>query len=245
MEYSDFDLLGRTVAIESDALKHLSGCALSLRRVKAHSGLLNVSRYVMVANSTAASPNPAGGDEGSVEKTQRYISIAALAVLGGFAGLGVSWLGYCLLAIALRIPEDKLFDSRVIVPMFSAGVIIGAIVSFFFFRSVYKSNGRTQFAREQRRKKYLGTGGLQWEMDKWIFFGIPIPIIAILVFFLEPLAHTNDQKGGVAIVTLMVVLGVCFYICDKIPRRLVFWLGIFGWILALGFGVWFFKTHGP
>lgn len=47
------ELLGRTVSTTPEALEHLSGRTLSLRRVDARYGWMKNTRYVLVADSVA------------------------------------------------------------------------------------------------------------------------------------------------------------------------------------------------
>jgi len=233
------ELLGHNVSIASEALKRLSGQTLVLRRVNAPYGFINIPQYVLVTDST---PGATAHSLDTEEKIKRNLSIGALTILGGFSGMGVIWIAICVVVPLLKLPEDKFLP--LIFPSLIVGWIISAIVSFLFFRSVFKTRGRTKFVQEQREEKYIGYGGLEARLDWCIFLGIPAPLTAILIFVLESFAHTDGQKAGVAVGVLMVVFGASMYFCDRIPRRLVFWLGIFGWMLTFAFGYWFFR-FGP
>lgn len=234
--YSERELLGRHVAIESSALKQLSGRTLSLRRVAASRGLMKISRYVLVTDLT-----PAPTD--SSEQTKRAFLIAALTVLGGFTGMGVTWVVSALIVSMLNIPFEKLYS--VMFPLFLIGWIAGAIISFYFFKFVFKTSGRTKFVQEQKQKKYLGYGGLDAELNWWIFLGIPVPLTGILIFAIEPLARTVGEKSGIAVGAIVVMFAATMYFCDKLPQRLVFRLGILGWVSTFALGFWYFKTYGP
>jgi len=201
------------------------------------------TRYVLVANSVPESPVSAFETEDSNEGTKRSFSIAVLTILGGFTGMGVIWIVAAIVVNPFKISDNKFLSLAF--PLFVAGWIIGAFVSFFFFRKVFKANGRTKFVQEQTERKYLGYGGLSEQLSWWIFVGIPIPLIAMLVFALEPLAHTDGQKAGVAVGVLMVVFAASMYFCDRIPRRIIIRLGLLGWALTVIGGYWFFKIHGP
>jgi len=233
------ELLGCTMSITPEALKQLSGRTMALRRVEPRYGFMNIPRCVLVADSileSKASISETG------DRTKRTVSIAALIVLGGFSGMGVVWIVAGLAVVILKIPESKFLPLTF--PLFIAGWIIGATISFIFFRSLFKGDGKTQFAQDQREKKYLGYGGLGARLDWWIFMGIPIPLIAILVLALEPLAHTIGQKSGVAVGVIMVVFAGSLYFCDRLPRKLLFRLGVLGWVLTALFAYWLFR-FGP
>lgn len=234
--YTQCKLLGHCVAIESDAMSELSGRALSLRRVAASRGLLNVWRYVLVTDSA-----PTTSD--TPDQTRRVISIAAMSILGGFTGMGVIWVVAALVAGLLGIPMERLFSLMPI--LFVVGWIIGAIVSFYFFRGVFTASGRTKFAEEQRQRKYLGYGGLGGELSWYAFLGIPVPLTAILVLTLEPFARTVGEKSGVAVGAIVAVFAAAMYFCDRLPQRLVFRLGLLGWVITVALGFWYFKTYGP
>ena len=238
MDCTESELFGRHISITAEALKHLSGGTLALRGVDAQYGLMKNTHYVLVADSTPESPTHVFGAGDISEKIKRGFPIGALTILGGFTGMGVFWIVYGLIAAALRIPDDKFFGSKVIFPIFVTGWIVGAIASFFFFRSVYKTSGQTRFAQEPRQE-------LQWDMDWWIFLGIPASLTAILLMTLLPFAHSDSQKVYGSIVVLMIVLGGSMYFCDKMPRRLIMRLGIFGWVITFILGYFFFKIHGP
>src|ERR1700677_2043387 len=88
VEYTESELFGRRVAIESSALKQLSGRSLGLRRVASNRGLMKIKRYVLVANSFPEPPSPHFEARVSPEQTKRLFSIAAMTILGGFTGMG-------------------------------------------------------------------------------------------------------------------------------------------------------------
>ena len=71
VEYTESELLGRRVAIESNALKQLSGRTLCLRRVASSRGLMKVKRYVLVADSVPELPSPHLEAGVSPEQTKR------------------------------------------------------------------------------------------------------------------------------------------------------------------------------
>jgi hypothetical protein len=242
-EYTSCELFGRHIFVTSEALDHLSGRTLALRRVDAHYGLRRGTQYVMVADSVPVSQNPVSNESRFIQQIERGIPIGALTILGGFTGMGVVWIASALTLAILRIQNDKLFIF--VEYLFVPGWILGAIISFFYFRSIYKTNGQTRFTQEQRRKKYLGPGGLQWEMDWWIFLGIPASLMAILLITLLPFARSDSQKAYGSVIALMIVNGASLYFCDKIPRRLITRLGILGWVVTLVIGCFFFKIHGP
>lgn len=243
VDYTESELFGRRVSIESNALKQLSGRVLALRRVASSRGLINISRFVLVADSAPESPSSQFESGDSPEQTRRLFSIAAMTILGGFTGMGVIWIVSALVVSMLRIPIEKLFS--VMLPLFVVGWIAGAIVSFKFFKTVFEASGRTKFSQEQKVRKYFGYGGLNAELNWCVFLGIPVPITGVLVILLEPFAHTVGQKTGVAVGAIMVMFGASMYFCDRLPQRLVFRFGILGWVLTFGLGVWYFKTHGP
>ena len=239
MEYVETELVGRRVEIERSALRNLAGRTLCLRRVSSRYGLVRNTRYVLVADSVPESPLSAfAGD--SNERIRRVCSVAALTILGGFTGMGVIWIAAAIIVSAARISNNKFFS--ITTPLFVFGWIVGAIVSFYFFRSWFTAEGKTQFAQEQKQRKYLGSGT---ELDLWVFMGIPVPLIAISLFALEPLAHTDGQKSWVAVGTIVVIFAASMYFFDRIRRQLVFKLGILGWVLAFALGYLFFKIHGP
>jgi hypothetical protein len=242
-DYTESELFGRRVAIESSALKQLAGHTLSLRRVNARYGLMKNTRYVLVADSVPESPVSAFGADDSNERAKGYFSIAALTILGGFTGMGIIWLMICIIVPLLKIPESKFLP--LIFPSFIAGWIIAAIVSFFFFRFVYKTKRRTKFVREQTERKYLGYGGLDADLSWWIFGGIPTPLIIALVLFLERFARTVGQKTAVVFLAIMIVGVPVMYFSDRIPRRIVIQLGLLGWALTIIGLYWYFKTYGP
>lgn len=239
-EYVESELFGRPIEIEPDALKHLTDHTLSLRRVHPDYGLMDIPRYVLVADS---GPKSSASTFESGERVKRGLSIAALSILGGFSGMGVTWIGTAMVALALRIPEDKFMPLAF--SLLIVGWIIGATVSFLFFRSLFSPSGRTEFAQEERERRYLGYGGLGAQFGWWIFLGVPASLTGILIFAHEPLTRSNGQKAGIAVVVVMVVFGVSMYFCDRLPRRLIIWLGVVGWIVTILFGYWYFKTHGP
>lgn len=243
MEYTESELLGRHVAIESETLKELAGQTLDLRRVGATRGLMKMPRYVLVANSAAESPSAGFEMNASAEQTRRVVSIAFLTILGGFTGMGVIWIVSALVVSMLRIPLERLFS--IMFPLFVAGWIAGAIVSFNFFKSVFKTGGTTKFAQEQKQRKYFGYGGLGAELNWWVFLGIPVPLTAILIFAIEPFARTVGEKSGIAVGAIVVMLAAAMFFCDRLSPRLVFRLGILGWVLTFALGLWYFKTQGP
>lgn len=158
--------------------------------------------------------------------------------------MGVFWILSGITIAILKIPEDKFIQYKVVFPIFATGWILGAIASLFFFRTVYKTKGLTKFQQEQTRQKYLGRGGLDAELNWWIFMGIPASLIAVLIWILAPFTHTDTQKAYGMLILFMVVFGASMYFCDKMPRRLVFWLGVFGWLLTFVLGYLFFKMLG-
>lgn len=237
------ELLGRSISITPEALKHLTGQTLTLRRVKSAYGLFSAPHYVLVADCMPESSASALGMEDSNRKTQRNLSIIALAVLGGFSGMGVVWIAFATIANILKIPDDKFLPLTP--PLLIAGWISGAVASFFFFRHVYEAKGKTKFAREQIERKYAGYGGLSAEIDWWIFWGIPTPLTIALASFLEGFARTIGQKTAVVFVAIMMVGVPAMYFCDRIPRRMVIRFGLLGWVLTIIGGYWYFKTHGP
>ena len=237
------ELLGRNISITPEALKHLTGQTLTLRRVKPAYGLFSAPRYALVADSAPESSVSALGTENPDDKTQRNLSIVAMTVLGGFSGMGVFWIASATIANILKIPDDKFLPLTL--PLFIAGWIIGAAASFFFFRYIYKAKGKTKFAREQMERKYVGYGGLGAEMNWLIFVGIPTPLIIALALLLEGFARTIGQKTAVVFVAIMIVGVPVMYFCDRIPRRMIIQLGLLGWALTILGGYWYFKTHGP
>jgi len=239
--YAEYQLLGRSVAVEPDALKHLSGRILGLRKVDSHTGLFNLPRYILVAGAAESAPGQGTGNE----RITNYLSIAGLAVLGGFTGMGIAWIVYGIICAVLGFSQERLFTSWLVWPVFITGWISGAIVSFFFFGSVFKSDGTSGYSRDQTRRNYGVRRDFRAHLDWWIFLGVPTPITALAVFALGRLALSNEQKAYTSVVALMVILGGTMYFCDKIPRRLLFWLGTFGWLLALGIGFSFLKLRGP
>ena len=231
------ELLGRRVSITPEALRQLAGQTLTLRRVNSPYGLINAPRYVLVAES-APDVSPETED-----RTKRNFSIAALTVLGGFCGMGIMWIIICIVAPLLKIPENKFLP--LIFPSFITSWIVSAIVSFFFFRSVFKAKGRTKFVQEQMEGKYVGYGGLSSQLNWWLFIGIPTPLIISLVLILEQFARTVGQKTAVVFAAIMMVGVPVMYFSDRIPRRIVIRLGLLGWALTIIGGYWYFKTHGP
>ena len=240
-EYGEFQLFGRSVAVEADALKHLSGRVLGLRRVDSHIGLFNIPRYVLVAGFAET---PARQDMGS-ERITNYLSIAALTILGGFTGMGVAWIVYGIIGSVFKIPVDRLFVLKLVWPVFIAGWVLGAIVSFFFFKSVFKTDGRSGYSRDQKRSNYRVRGDARGNLDWWLFLGVPAPLVAVAILACGRLALTGEQKAYCSLAVALVILGGTMYFCDRIPRRLVAWLGTFGWLLALIISYWYFRFHGP
>jgi hypothetical protein len=242
-EYIESELFNRRVAIESDAMKQLTGHTLSLHRVDARYGFMNVPRYVLVADSVPEPSVSTFAADGSSENIKSNLSGAALTILGGFTGIGVIWIVAAIIVNTLKIPDDKFLPLTF--PLFVVGWIVGAIVSFFFFRSLFKTDGRTKFTQEQKQRKYLGYGGVDADLSWWIFLGIPIPLIIVLVFVLEQFARTVGQKTAVVFVAIMIISVPVMYFCDRIPRRIILRLGLLGWVLTIVGGYLFFKIHGP
>jgi hypothetical protein len=231
------ELLGRSVSITPEALRQLAGQTLTLRRVNPTYGLLNAPQYVLLAESAPEVSFKTN------DRTKNNVSIAALTVLGGFSGMGIIWIVICILIPLLKIPENKFLP--LIFPSFIAGWIVSAVVSFFFFRSVFKAKGRTKFVQEQMQRKYVGYGGLSSQLNWWIFVGIPMPLIIALVLVLEQFARTVGQKTAVVFVAIVMVGVPVMYFSDRIPRRMIIRLGLLGWALTIIGGFWYFKTHGP
>ncbi len=231
------ELLGRSVSITPEALKQLAGQTLTLRRVNPAYGLVNVPRYVLIADSA---PDVSLETE---DRTKSNFSIAALTVLGGFCGMGIIWIIICIVAPLLKIPESKFLP--LIFPSFITSWIVSAIVSFYFFRSVFNANGRTKYVQEQMEGKYVGYGGLSSQLNWWLFIGIPTPLIITLVLILEQFARNVGQETAVVFVAIMMVGVPVMYFSDRIPRRIVIRLGLLGWVLTIIGGYWYFKTHGP
>lgn len=244
-EFPQFHLFGRAVAIEPDALKHLTGRVLRLRRVDARIGLINIPGYVLVAGSADDPPVKDFGSERLGERIKKYISVSGLTILGGFTGMGVAWIIYGIISAVLRIPMEKLFESKLVWPIFATGWILGAIVSFFFFASVFKSGGRSGCSQTQRQRKYRVRRDVRANLDWWIFIGVPASLMAVAILIIKRFAHTDGQEAYGAVAALMIVFGGTLYFCDRMPRRLVFWLGLCGWLLALVVGCWHFRTYGP
>jgi hypothetical protein len=241
-EYTKVHLFGHTVVIESNALKNLSGRVLGLRRVDAKYGIMRDTRYVLKADSVPASPTDISSTAKS-GKIRRGFLVVALTILGGFTGMGIFWIIYGIIAAILRIPEEKLFQTKVIFLLFPPGWILGAIVSFFFFRSVFKADGETQFKQEQIQRKYFGSRGS--DTDWWVFLGVPVPLTLPLIFFIDRFVYENWEISAVAIVSIIAIFGPCLYFCDKVPRRLIMRLGILGWMVTFIEGYLFLKIHGP
>lgn len=238
------ELLGRTVSITPEAIKYLAGQTLTLRRVNSAYGLISDHRYVLVADSARGARSVSLETSGRI---QSNLSIAALTILGGFSGMGIIWILICIVAPLLK-PWLKFSDDKflsLIVPLFIVSWIVSAIVSFFFFRSIFRAKGETRFVQEQTQNKYLGYGGLNADLSIWIFFGIPTPLIIVLVMVLEHFARTVGQKTAVVFIAIMVVGVPAMYFCDRIPHRIVIRLGLLGWALTIAGGYWYFKTYGP
>jgi hypothetical protein len=53
------------------------------------------------------------------------------------------------------------------------------------------------------------------------------------------------RKSGIAVGVIVVMFAATMFFCDRLPQRLVFRLGILGWVLTFAMGFWYFKTHGP
>ena len=240
---TEFELLGRPITIETDALKQLSGRTLGLRRVNASRGIINTPRYVLVLDSTSQSPDRCFATGVSPEQIKRALSITALTILGGFTGMGVIWLVSAGVVSLLKIPLERF--SPLTFPLFVTGWILGAFISYLFFRPMFKTTGRPQFAQEQIQKKYLGYGGLALRVNYYVFLGIPILLTGIGIFILMPFAHTVGEKTGLVFSAVMVVFTPCMYFCDRLPSRLVLSLGVLGWMLTAALGYWYFTTHGP
>ena len=106
-EYAESELFGHPVAIESDAMKQLSGRTLILRRVDARYGLMKNTRCVLVADSAPESPISTFEADDSNVSTKRSFSIVALTILGGFTGMGIIWVVGGIIASTLKIPDSK------------------------------------------------------------------------------------------------------------------------------------------
>lgn len=234
------EFLGRSISITPEALKHLTGRTLTLRRVETAYGLMADQRYVLVADSASQAAEALIEDSGRMKDN---LSIAALTILGGFSGMGVIWIATCLIVSVLKIPDSKFLPW--VFPSFILGWIVSAVVSFLFFRSVFKAKGQTRFAREQTEERYVGYGGLEARLDWWIFLGIPTPLVIALTLVLEQLARTIGQKTIVAFLAIIAVGVPAMYFCDRIPHKIVIRLGLLGWALTLLGGYWYFKTYGP
>ncbi len=240
----EIELLGRSVSITTEALKHLAGQTLKLRRVKSGYGLIADQHYVLVADSVSHATDAYldGGD-----RIIDNLSIAALTVLGGFSSVGIVWILICvvvpLLKSRLKISDDEFLSS--IIPLFIVGWIVGATISFFLFRSIFKAKGRTRYVLERTQEKYLGQVGLNADLSIWIFFGIPLPLTIVLAMVLEHFARTIGQKTIVVFVAIMVVGIPTMYFRDRIPHKIVVRLGLLGWALTILGGYWYFKTYGP
>lgn len=247
MESEEFQLLGRPFAIESNALKRLSGGILTLRKVDSRIGLFNMPRYVLVAGPAGPLPGREAdvAPGGPNERITNYVSVAGLTILGGFTGIGAAWIIYSITVTLLRIPVDRLFGSRLVWPILAIGWILGAIISFFYFASVFKGGGPSGSSRSQKQSAYRVQGDLRKHLDWWIFLGVPAPLMAVAVLIIRQLAHTTNQEAYGAVVAVMVILGGTMYFCDRMLRRLVIWLGSCGWVLTLAIGFWYFKTYGP
>ena len=242
IEFTESKLWGRYVAIESNALKRLSGKFLDLREVPSSRGIYNIKRFVLVATP---GPNPAGLESGaklSPEQLKRLLSLGGMTVLGGFTGMGLIWIGSGLVIMSRNPPKWLLSNW---LWFFAAGWIAGAIVSFNIFKSVFKTSGRTKLAQKELQQKYFGRGGSDVELNWFLFLGIPVPLTATLVFSIWPFARTVGGKTGLVFVAIVIVFGAAMYLCDRLPRRLNFWLGILGWVLTFVLGFWYFKTYGP
>lgn len=242
IEFTESKLWGRYVAIETNALKRLSGKFLDLREVPSSRGIFNIKKFVLVA---AAGPKPAGqvsGANWSPEEMKRRLSVGVLTVLGGFMGMGVIWIcsGFVIMS---RNPPKWLLSNWLL--FFAAGWIAGAIVSFNIFKSVFKTSGRTKLAQKELQQKYFGWGGADFELSWFLFIGIPLPLTASLILAVGRFTRTVEEKTGLVFVAIVVVFGAVMYICDRLPRRLNFWLGILGWVLTFVLGFWYFKTYGP
>jgi hypothetical protein len=241
-EYLQSELFGHRVSIEPDALKHLSGRTLCLRRVNAGYGLMRDARYVLVADSAPGPSADGFGANDIGEKVKRGFAIGAFTVLGGFTGMGVVWVIGAIAAALLRI-ENEFF--QIISYVFVVGWILGALVSFFFFRPVFKTDGRTKFSQERKLGKYAGRGGLAPRMDMYAFLGVPASLIAISLVTLSRFMNMNAYNGFGAVIMVVVILGVSMYFCDKMRHRLVFWFGLLGWVITFAIGYLFFRIHGP
>ncbi|GEM_PF-7076822 len=235
-EYVESELFGRRIAIESTALNQLAGRVLSIRRVDAAYGLMKDTHYVLVASSDS---EEADSDQ-AIKNVKRILSVAALTVLGGFAGVGVIWIIIGEL-VNFRVIKngDRMLASAL--PLLAIGWVLGAIASFFFFRFIFQTRGRTKFTQEQIETKYIG---LDANLNWWIFLGIPTPLTIALVMFFEHFARTVGEKTAVVFVAIMIVFIPAMYFCDRIKHRIVIWLGLLGWALTIAGGYWYFKTYG-
>ncbi|HEY1787360.1 MAG TPA: hypothetical protein VGJ73_04360 [Verrucomicrobiae bacterium] len=202
-------------------------------------GIFNTPGYVLVAESADAQP------EKDSAPVTNYLSIAGLTVLGSFTGMGVTWIVYAIIAAVWKFPADRLFESSLVWPLLITGWILGAVIGFFYSRPVFKSDGRSGYSRNQNQRNYMvrldARVNLEWSM----FLGMPAPLIALVIFILGRLPLTLEQKAYGSLAVSMVILGATMYLCDRIPRRLLFWLGPFGWLLALIMTYWFFSVDGP
>ena len=86
-------------------------------------------------------------------KPKHLCSIAAMTILGGFTGMGVIWIVSGIAISMLKIPSKKLLPLTF--PLFVIGWIVGAIISFVFFRSLLKTSGRTKFSQEQSGRENI------------------------------------------------------------------------------------------
>lgn len=235
-----FEIQGYHLAANADVLKELAGRTLALRRVDASRGVMKQARSVLVAVSAGELARLGNND--SAEK-KRVASIIALSVLSGFTGMGVFWVVVCPVLMVSNPAGGKFLPY--ILPLLFTGWVVGAVIGFFFFRSIYQTKGRTRFRQEQIAKKYLGEGGLDMDLSMLVFAGIPIPLTAIALLILEPLTRTDAQKSGVAVAAIVVMFAVSMILCERLPHRWVFRLGLSGWVVSVVIGYLFFKIHGP
>jgi hypothetical protein len=242
MDCTELKLAGHKIAIETSALKHLSNRVLNLRRVDAGIGLLKNTHYVLVAGDTAAS-SLAFAAEGSSEKIKSYLSITFFTILGGFTGMGLTWIVFAASSGAFNNPNSKIW--QIINYLFAAGWVLGAMIGFLFFKSIFKTQGRSQFHREQLQRKYVGRAGLGAEVDMYVWLGIPVSLTILVLLVLSRFMSLDAYNGFGVVIAIMIVFGLSFYFSDKIRHRRLFWLGLLGWMAALGMGYCFFKIHGP
>jgi hypothetical protein len=200
------------------------------------------SDHITLAQSKAApsGPNFKTTPGSSAADGLRLFLIGAITLTAAFAGVGIAWLVTSTFA---RSAADSHRDAAVTgnIPLLIIGALLAATTGFLGARYLFPHVARPADAQRELERKYIGPGGFFR-----VYAGIPIFLIALLSPGLETLIHKFGLKVApyIGVGICLGIFAACLTVYDRIPKRLIFPLGLLGWVLTFLVACWY-AWFGP